>query len=205
MLPYRVPQHKTDEMFSTLAAMGTGTKRVLVVVKRPSRMLSNFAPAVAAAILGIALVYLAFELHSNYTVSFQSPVLMRLQLPLVIARRERNEYRRQAQGDQPHPLTAYQEYACAKFGDACRVALAIQRAENPAGKCEVYHYNSDGTLDWGYFQINTVHLQRPGVVLRNLLDCKANIDLAYELYRENHGFTAWASYNSGKYRRYLEP
>ena len=67
--------------------------------------------------------------------------------------------------DQSHPLTAYQQYACRKFGAACRVALAIQRAENPQGKCEIYHYNTDGTLDWGYFQINTVHLQRPGLVL----------------------------------------
>jgi hypothetical protein len=54
--------------------------------------------------------------------------------------------------------------------------LAIQRAENPAGKCEIYHYNSDGTLDWEYFQINTVHLKRAGLNLRDLLDCKANID-----------------------------
>ena len=28
------------------------------------------------------------------------------------------------------------------------VALAIQRAENPRGDCEIYHYNTDGTLDW---------------------------------------------------------
>ena len=42
----------------------------------------------------------------------------------------------------------------------------------------------DGTLDWGYFQINTVHLERPGLNLRDLLDCKANIDFAYQLYTE---------------------
>src|ERR1019366_151013 len=46
---------------------------------------------------------------------------------------------------------------------ACRIALAIQRAENPKGACEIYHYNSDGTLDWGYFQINTVHLTMAGL------------------------------------------
>src|SRR5207249_2960289 len=77
-------------------------------------------------------------------------------------------------------LTAYQQYACEKFGTACRVALAIQRAENPMGRCEIYHYNPNGTLDWGYFQINTVHLKRAGVNLRDLLDCKANIDFAYQ-------------------------
>ena len=58
-------------------------------------------------------------------------------------------------------------------------SLAVQRAENPRGACEIFHYNTDGTLDWGYFQINTVHLKRAGVNLRDLLDCKANIDFAY--------------------------
>lgn len=72
----------------------------------------------------------------------------------------------------------------------------------PKGACEIYHYNSDGTLDWGYFQINTVHLQRPGVNLRDLLDCKANIDLAYQLYLER-GFAPWTTYNSGAYLQFL--
>jgi len=99
-------------------------------------------------------------------------------------------------------LTPYQRYTCQKFGPACRVALAIQFAENPQGACEVYHYNSNGTLDWGFFQINTVHLTRPGLNLRDLLDCKANIDFAYQLFREQ-GFAPWMTYVSGAYRRFL--
>jgi len=100
-------------------------------------------------------------------------------------------------------LTPSQRYTCEKFGQACSVALAIQYAENPKGACEIYHYNSsDGTLDWGYFQINTVHLMKPGLNLRDLLDCKANIDYAYELYRER-GFEPWSTYVSGDYRKYL--
>jgi hypothetical protein len=100
-------------------------------------------------------------------------------------------------------LTPYQRYMCEKFGPACSVALAIQYAENPQGACEIYHYNSsDGTLDWGYFQINTVHLMKPGLNLRDLLDCKANIDFAYELYRRS-GFEPWSTYVSGDYRKFL--
>jgi hypothetical protein len=107
-----------------------------------------------------------------------------------------------AQADQfGHRLTAFQQYACNKFGSACRVALAVQRAENPRGDCEIYHYNTDGTLDWGYFQINTVHLKRPGVNLRALLDCRANIDLEYQLYIER-GFEPWTTYRNGAYRQF---
>lgn len=100
-------------------------------------------------------------------------------------------------------FTPYQQYACEKFGPACPVALAIQFAENAAGACEVYHYNaSDGTLDWGFFQINTVHLTRKGLNLRDLLDCKANIDFAYQLFLEE-GFEPWTTFRNGAYRKYL--
>ncbi|MEI9976337.1 MAG: hypothetical protein WDO73_32370 [Ignavibacteriota bacterium] len=82
----------------------------------------------------------------------------------------------------------------------------MQRAENPKGDCEIYHYNNDGTLDWGYFQINfqinTVHLKRPNVNLRGLLDCRANIDFAYQLYTER-GFQPWTTFRDGTYRRFL--
>jgi hypothetical protein len=106
------------------------------------------------------------------------------------------------EADRFNRLTPYQRYACEKFGPACRVALAIQLAENAQGNCEVYHYNSNGTLDWGFFQINSVHLTRRGLNLRDLLDCKANIDFAYQLFREE-GFEPWVAYVSGAYRRYL--
>jgi hypothetical protein len=156
-----------------------------------------------ALLLGSALVYAVFEFHATYAINFQSPVKIKLQWPLVIARRTDTPDAYAAQVDQKYPLTAYQQYACRKFGPACRVALAIQRAENPQGKCETYHYNSDGTLDWGYFQINTVHLQRPGLVLRDLLDCRANIDFAYQLFIEERGFSAWSTYKNGAYRKFL--
>ena len=142
---------------------------------------------------------------SSYTIGFQSPILVQLQRPIVISERISSVEAEEARADQQgHPLSAWQEYACRQFGSYCRVALAIQRAENPRGKCEIYHYNSDGTLDWGYFQINTVHLKRPGLNLRDLLDCKANIDFAYQLFREKHGFGPWSTYTSGKYRQFLD-
>jgi hypothetical protein len=152
-----------------------------------------------AAACGVA----TFALQAQYTLTLQSPVRIRFEWPLVIAPRASAEETSEAQADQfGRRLTAYQQYACNKFGSACRIALAVQRAENPRGACEIYHYNSDGTLDWGYFQINTVHLKRTGVNLRGLLDCKANIDFAYQLYTER-GFEPWSTFNSGAYRQFL--
>lgn len=154
-------------------------------------------------LLGIVLGIAGVFVQSRYTFTLQSPLRVRLQWPLVIAPRITTAETSEAQADQfGRRLTAYQQYTCNKFGKACRIALAVQRAENPRGACEVYHYNSDGTLDWGYFQINTVHLKRAGVNLRDLLDCKANIDFAYVLYQER-GFEPWTTYTSGAYRKYL--
>jgi hypothetical protein len=173
--------------------------------RRPVRSQSPLTGAVGWCLLLIAVsAGLAFAVVSDrYTFSLQSPVRIHFQSPLVIASKTTGEEAVAAQADQAgRRLTAYQQYACNKFGSACREALAIQRAENSKGACEIYHYNSDGTLDWGYFQINTVHLTRVGLNLRDLLDCRANIDFAYQLYQER-GFQPWSTYNNGAYRRFL--
>jgi hypothetical protein len=152
--------------------------------------------AATAGAAGVAL-------NAHYTVSLQSPMRIQVRSPLVFAPRRSPEISGEAQADQfGRRLSAYQQYACNKFGSACRTALAVQRAENARGDCEIFHYNSDGTLDWGYFQINTVHLKRPGVNLRDLLDCKANIDFAYQLYTER-GFDPWSTYKNGAYQKFL--
>ena len=165
----------------------------------PARLLALLL--LSAAGIGVATIVL----QAQYTFTLQSPFRIRFQWPLVIAPRISGAEAGAAQADQfGRRLTAYQQYACNKFGPACRIALAVQRAENPRGTCEVYHYNSDGTLDWGYFQINTVHLKRAGVNLRDLLDCKANIDFAYQLYTERD-FGPWTTFNSGAYRQFLKP
>jgi hypothetical protein len=92
--------------------------------------------------------------RAEYTITLRSPVRVGFQSPILFVPRTSQDEISGAQADQfGRRLTAFQQYACNKFGPVCRVALAIQRAENPRGGCEIYHYNSDGTLDWGYFQI----------------------------------------------------
>jgi hypothetical protein len=178
-------------------------KKSTLRMRRASATEKSVAIGLLLLIGGAFAVYRVLDFHARYTLSLQAPIKLRLQWPLVVEPRTHSVEAGEAQLDQRRPLTAYQQYTCLKFGPACRIALAIQRAENPEGKCETYHYNSDGTLDWGYFQINTVHLKRPGLNLRDLLDCQANIDFAYQLYSEQQSFAAWSVYNNGAYRKYL--
>lgn len=142
--------------------------------------------------------------HRHYAIVFQSPVALHFQSPVVVTERTASDTAAEAEFDQQgRKLSGWQQYVCRKFGRDCRLALAIQRAENAEGKCEIYHYNSDGSLDWGYFQINTVHLQRSDLNLRDLLDCKANIDFAHRLYLEKGGFSPWSTFKNGRYRQFL--
>lgn len=170
--------------------------------RAPSRIL-GVELRLCVILLGL-LCAVAAWFHTHYAVAFQTPLTIRLQSPFVITQRIAPDQTGEAEfAREGRKLSGWQQYACRKFGRDCRLALAIQRAENAAGKCEIYHYNSDGSLDWGYFQINTVHLQRPGLNLRDLLDCKANIDFAYKLYLEHAGFSPWSTFRNGAYRQFL--
>lgn len=154
-------------------------------------------------LFAVGIGFAVSVVQAQYTFTLRSPFDIRFQWPVVIAPRKSLVDADAVRADQSgRRLSAYQQYACNKFGSDCRIALAIQRAENPRGACEIYHYNSDGTLDWGYFQINTVHLKRPDLNLRDLLDCRSNIDFAYQLYKER-GFQPWTTYTSGRYRDFL--
>jgi hypothetical protein len=190
-----------------MPAASPATTRTKKRIRRiQTRKPSAGAPLFSAFLLvtGLFLIGCVWWFHDHYTLSFQSPVRLHFQSPIVVAMRDTSEVAVGARADQhQRPLSAWQQYACRKFGADCRIALAIQRAENAEGKCEIYHYNTDGTLDWGYFQINTVHLKRPGLNLRDLLDCQANIDFAYQLYQEKGGFTPWSTFNDGSYKRYM--
>jgi hypothetical protein len=165
------------------------------------------AHANAAFVWGSALVVCLFIavwwFHKHYALELRSPVTLHLQWPIVVTQRRAANTDESVLDLQGRVLSEWQRYVCQKFGPDCRLALAIQRAENATGQCEVYHHNSDGTLDWGYFQINTVHVQRSDLTLRDLLDCKANIDFAHKLYLEHGGFGPWTTFRNGKYRRFL--
>lgn len=90
------------------------------------------------------------------------------------------------------PLNENEKYLCTKFGDQCKIALQIQHLENGNEKCDRFHVNDNGTIDVGFMQINSIHLKK-GYTLADLIDCKKNIDIAYEIYKGS-GWGAWTTY-----------
>jgi lysozyme C len=57
------------------------------------------------------------------------------------------------------------------------------------------HHNSNGTTDYGLFQINSIHLGDPGCpsTVTGLYDSAKNARCAYEVYRAQ-GIDAWYGY-----------
>ncbi|MDQ3816096.1 MAG: hypothetical protein M3362_00210 [Acidobacteriota bacterium] len=83
------------------------------------------------------------------------------------------------------------------------MALAISQAENGSRKCDrASKPNKNGTIDYGVFQINSVHLKK-GWKLSELKDCYKNVDYAYEIYKAS-GWNPWSTYKNGAYKKFLQ-
>lgn len=95
--------------------------------------------------------------------------------------------------------TDIEKYICDKWGIAdCKMALAVAKAESGLN-CDAVNTNTNGTADLSVFQLNTTHLKKGGEwTLANMGDCYKNVDLAYELWKEQ-GFSPWVAFNSGAY------
>ena len=77
-------------------------------------------------------------------------------------------------------------------------AGAIAKAES--GLCvNAYHYNTNGSIDRGLYQINSVH----GYTRSCLYNAACNTDKAITIYRQRGNWTAWTTYNYGLHKKYL--
>ena len=86
-----------------------------------------------------------------------------------------------------------------KYDWDTEIMLAIMYAEsNCRANLDNTGLNKDGSVDYGLFQINSIH----GYDKNDLMDPAFNIDVAYKIYK-SQGLRAWSVYNSGKYLNYI--
>lgn len=96
-------------------------------------------------------------------------------------------------------VSAYAQQAGFR-GNALNIAVAIARAES-GYNATITHLNSDGTTDYGLWQINSVHSQySPTLLLSSPL---YNAQAAYAISGGGVNFTDWTTYKSGEYKQYL--
>lgn len=63
--------------------------------------------------------------------------------------------------------------------------------------------NSDGSRDFGRFQVNSVHAAKVGGNLQALLDADTNVRIAAQI-KASSGWSAWSTYKNGRYKEYLK-
>ena len=81
-------------------------------------------------------------------------------------------------------------YIVEKFQDDSADAITIVRkCENSTFDQTRTNHNSNGSIDYGIFQINSVHTTRFGDAFKT--DWKANVDAAYQIFSER-GWEAWS-------------
>ena len=77
-------------------------------------------------------------------------------------------------------------------------AGAIAKAESSLCQ-DAYNSNTNGSVDRGLYQINSVHRY----AVSCLYNASCNTKAAVNIYRQRGNWTAWVAYNSGAYKQYL--
>lgn len=69
-------------------------------------------------------------------------------------------------------------------------AVAVSFAENGSHDCTAQNLNTDGSVDTGLWQINSVH----GIPIRTLFDAQANANAAWRISSHGRDWTPWSTY-----------
>lgn len=80
-------------------------------------------------------------------------------------------------------------------------AVAISIAEDVSGDPAATHVNSNGSIDTGLWQINSVH----GIPVSQLKDPTANAKAAFKIWSDaGRSWSPWSTFKSGKYMVYFQ-
>lgn len=139
-----------------------------------------------------------FEFHKLIEVKIQKPITIEQRQPITVISPLADVI------DEPvvfKDLTEVEQMILDTFGlENYKIARAIAKAESGL-RCNAMHVNSNNTVDYGLFQLNSIHWDRFGG-LENLVTCEQQIKSAYELFIEQ-GFNPWVVFNTGSFGRFL--
>ena len=109
---------------------------------------------------------------------------------------------------QPSPKIASSQVAgrCEEFRELVekypwnsRIMLAIMGAESNCNlRSDNTGLNTNGTYDYGLFQINSVHGHSRDI----LANPAKNTEIAFKIW-QSQGYRAWAAYNNGSYLKFM--
>lgn len=108
----------------------------------------------------------------------------------------------------PRPIIASSPVAgrCEEFREIVekypwnsKIMLAIARAESNCNpRSDNSGLNTDGSYDYGLFQINSVHDHSRSI----LANPAKNTEIAFKIW-QSQGYRAWSAYNNGSYLKFM--
>src|SRR2546421_10624367 len=84
-------------------------------------------------------------------------------------------------------------------GNVLTIAVAVSLAES-GGNTTATNHNTNGTTDYGLWQINSVHSQYSTALLFNP---DYNAKAAWDISSHGANWQPWTTYNTGAYQRYM--
>lgn len=90
--------------------------------------------------------------------------------------------------------------------DEAKIMYAIAQAESRGKAVAVNKSNRNGSIDFGYFQINTVHKPK-NMTVKEFELAMYNLDKNFEYadkVLDKQGFTAWSVFNNKRYLAYIK-
>lgn len=84
-------------------------------------------------------------------------------------------------------------------GDALTIALAVAQAES-SFKSDAINHNTNGSTDYGLWQINSIHGYNSSQLLGNPL---YNAQAAYKISGSGTNWRPWTTYTTGAYLKYM--
>lgn len=133
---------------------------------------------------------------------FNKPMVVTFSKPIEIKTREvptKEIVRVMEEIPNPKDLeTDTEKYIYEKFGiEDYKIAIAIAKSESGLRE-GAFNINTNGTIDIGVFQINSVHFTKEFCTLKDVSTMKGNVDCAYELYKAS-GWNPWVAFQNGNF------
>ena len=176
-------------------------------INKRTYLLAGIGAFIIALGLASAILKSFFAWTDTHKVRWFKVVQIQLHKPFEIHDREiQTKEIIKVIGEIPNPVdleTDTEKYIYEVFGiEDYKIAIAIAKSESGLRE-GAFNINSNGTIDVGIFQINSVHFNKEFCTLKDVSTIKGNIDCAYELYKAS-GWNPWVVFSNGTFINKLE-
>lgn len=106
----------------------------------------------------------------------------------------------------PNPQVSYLFKKYFPKEEEARIMRAISLAESQGKQTAVNKANRNGSIDSGFFQVNTIHKRKGETTeqfIKRMHDLEENFKEARKVL-DKQGFQAWSTYNDKKYLSYIK-